>query len=135
MAQTTRGNITAGDNIARSDAAPDAFPRGYASDQLTETISSLLSAVVGYAGAVSAAGLPIRPFTTKVTATVGGVVRTVEDTRGDGTLVGAGGDFGTVDYDLGAITFTLGVAQAPGAGDAGNPVSVTYQTDFVKKVH
>jgi hypothetical protein len=133
IAQTTRGNVTAGDNIAKSDAAPDAFPEGYASDQLTETIAVLVAATTGYAGGVSAAGLPIRPFTTKVRAVVAGVERLVEDTRGDGTLVGAGGDFGTVDYATGGVTFDLGVAQTPGAGDAGNAVSVTYQTDFAQQ--
>jgi len=133
IAQTTRGNVTAGDNIAKSDAAPDAFPEGYASDQLTETVAVLVAGTNGYAGGVSAAGLPIRPFTTKVRAVVAGVERLVEDTRGDGTLVGAGGDFGTVDYATGGVTFDLGAAQTPGAGDAGNAVSVTYQTDFAQQ--
>ena len=133
IAQTTRGNVTAGDNIAKSDAAPDAFPEGYASDQLTEVVGTLVAATTGYVGLVSAAGLPIRPFTTKVRVVVGGVERLVEDTRGDGTLVGAGGDFGTIDYAGGGVTLDLGVAQTPGAGDAGNPISVTYQTDFAQQ--
>ena len=133
VAQTTRGNITTGDFIARSDAAPDAFPSGYASDQITENIATLVAGTTSYAGGTQTAGLPIRPFTTKVKATVAGVERLVEDIRGDGTLAGIGGDFGTVNYTSGAVTFELGTAQTPAAGDAGNTVSVTYHTDFAQQ--
>lgn len=133
VAQTTRGNITAGDNLARADAAPGSFPLGYASDQITETVAVLVNAVTSYAGAVTAAGLPLRPFKTSVTFTVASVVRTLEDARGDGTLVGAGGDFGTINYTTGAITIETGAAQTPGVGDAGNAIAVTYATDFAQQ--
>jgi len=133
IAQTTRGNITAGDVLERADATPGAFPMGFTSDQITETVATLVAGTTAYAGAVSAAGLPLRPFKTTVQVTVGGSVRTVEDARGDGTLVGAGGDYGTIDYATGAVTFNLGAAQTPGGGDAGNPVSVTYATDFAQQ--
>ena len=93
----------------------------------------LVATVVSYAGFVTAAGLPLRPFKTTVSVTVGGSVRTLEDTRGDGTLAGVGGDFGTVNYLTGAITVDLGAAQTPGVGDAGNPISVTYATDFAQQ--
>ncbi len=133
FAQTTRGNVTAGDNIARADAAPGTFPLGFASDQLTETVAVQVAATPGYAGFVTAAGLPLRPFKTTVSFTVTTGTRTIEDARGDGTLVGAGGDFGTINYATGAVTVTLGAASVA-AIIPGNPISVTYATDFVTKV-
>ncbi len=83
---------------------------------------------------MTAAGLPLRPFKTTVVTVVGSSTRTIEDTRGDGTLTGAGGDFGTIDYLTGAVTVELGTAQTPGAGDVGTAIAVTYATDFVTKV-
>jgi hypothetical protein len=131
IAQTTRGNITAGAKIARADAAPEAFPLGYASDQITETVAVLANPTLSYAGAVTAAGLPLRPFKTTVTWTDQHGVHTLEDSRGDGTLAGVGGDFGTINYTTGAITVTLG--SAPGSLYSGNPIAVTYATDFAQQ--
>ena len=125
-------NITAGDNLARADAAPGAFPLGYASDQITETVGVLVNGTVNYLVGmfITAAGLPLRPFKTTLSFVVGGLTRTLDDTRGDGTLAGVGGDFGTINYTTGQVTLVVGAAQTPGAGDAGNPISVTYATDF-----
>lgn len=127
-------NVTAGDNIAPSDAAPTTFPSGFAGDQLTEDIGPTVAATQTYAATLSAAGIPIRPFKLEVRASLaaeaGAPVEVLRDIDGTGNLVGFGGSFGTINYATGAISITLGTVIAVG----GDSINVTYATDFVKKV-
>lgn len=142
VAQTSRGNITSGDYIARSDAAPGAFPLGFASDSLTETIDTTDQVILagpytytlGQFGA-GQAGLPIRPFTVTVECTFTGVstvttTHVLRDIDGDGRLAGFDGDTGTIDYDTGDVSVTFFEAPANNANGNGKPITVTYMTNF-----
>lgn len=128
VAQTTRGNISSGDNIASADARAGAFPRGFSGDRLTTDIGPMVNGTATYSATLASSGGPIRKFRTVVTGITQLGSRTFRDLNGDGFLYGTGGDFGTINYTTRAVSVTFGTA--PDATVAGNAVSVVWQTDF-----
>lgn len=128
VADTTRGNVTAGDYLARADQRATVFPRGYARDELVQDIGPLVGATQTYAATLGAAGRPIRPYRTTITTVIGTTTYVVRDSDGTGQLAGTEGSYGSINYSTGAVSVTWG--PTVGGGDAGNAVTVSYFTDF-----
>ena len=87
-------------------------------DARQEELGSVISAQADYSGQVGGADmseLPLSPFRTIVSATVDGTERTLSD-DGNGLLLGAGSDTGTVDYDTGLITLNFSPPPVSGGG-------------------
>lgn len=119
VAQTTRGNATAGQRIATPLAMEDVAIRGYATDRLTQAGGNTADMDTSYT--VTCGSAPVKPGSIAVQI-VGITLKTYDD--GQGNLLGVGIQ-GTINYDTGVVDFTLDAN--PGAGKA---ITVTYVTDF-----
>lgn len=119
VAQTTRGNVTAGDALFKADQASPVAPMGFAGDEVTEILQATVSGTQTYSGNVTST--PIR--TQKVVITIGGLNLSCRD-DGNGFLIGYNLQ-GTIDYATGA--YTLDLANDPLAA---HDITAIYATDF-----
>lgn len=123
IAKTTKGNVTAGDVLTNPLNAPAVDPAGFSGDTVIQDIGPIVALTLSYAGTIT--NVPLRKYKVSVSADVGGTVLTAKD-DGNGKLEGFDLQ-GTVNYATGAITVDF--ANDPAAG-AGNPINVTYSTDY-----
>lgn len=125
-----RGNIEAGDILAKGAGAPQKYPQGYAGEMVygEELIAGDAVDGAGKEFEVAFANAPVRPNYVKViakVATAAGAELTVNGyDDGKGNIIG-GGVTGTIDYNTGAVALTF--ANAPVAGAA---IIANYATNF-----
>lgn len=124
LAATTRGNVTAGQQLEYVKDAPEVYPVGFAGEQVTETLATTAASTLTYTGTLSAS--PVRQRTIRISVQDDPNVK--GEDNGDGDILGIG-LYGTVDYGNAntpasvSITFT---AQPT----ASKNIVVTYATDF-----
>lgn len=119
IAQTTRGNVTAGNRLVNPRSMEDAAALGYARETVVYAAGNTVDMTVAYSGTVPNG--PFRPGSFRVSIATLDVYLTDD---GAGHLLGYQA-YGTVNYGTGAYTLTL--ASNPGAGKA---ISVEAATDF-----
>ncbi|QIG71829.1 major capsid protein [Rhizobium phage RHph_TM39] len=120
IAQTTRGNVTAGQMIAGATDIEQVAPQGFAGDRLTMAPVVTVDAQLAYNITIS--NPPIRPGSLTVETTVTGLPACIDD--GLGNILGRGIS-GTVNYTTGAVV--LNFAANP---TAGKNIVLTFATDF-----
>jgi len=101
IAQTTRGNVTAGQAFLKSDSAEDVVPVGYASDRFEMQVGETESGTTAYNLVLP--NTPLRAY--MVSVSIPGLNLTCSD-NGAGQLVGYNIQ-GTVDYITGAVALEL----------------------------
>jgi hypothetical protein len=116
-AQTTRGNVTAGQSFANATSVEDVSPMGFASAKATQIVGDTVAGTTEYDFTVD--NKPIRPF--KVSITVNGM--TAKD-DGNGLMSGYGIQ-GTINYQTGEGSVRL--VDDPAAV---YPISVTSYQNF-----
>jgi hypothetical protein len=129
VAQTTRGNVTAGQSIANATQMEDVPAVGYAGDRLVETVATTTTATT-YNYSVTSG--PVRPGTISFAfsgdpSSSNYMLIDAVNNAGQSTvsnLLGAG-ITGTINYATGAVAITF--SSAPVAGVI---VNITYATDF-----
>jgi len=125
-----RGNIDAGDVLARAAGAPDKYPQGFAGEMVYGEQLDETGMVDGTTKEfeLALANTPIRRYYVKIIAkcqnSAGAeqTITAVDD--GKGALIGAG-VVGTIDYDNGAIALTF--VNAPVAD---SHILANYSTNF-----
>lgn len=110
LAQTTKGNIVAGDKLFSSDGASKTDVEGYASDTTVEQSTVTVAGEKTYTWNVSQ--VPTRPE--KLSIKIDGLNVYGKD-DGNGAITGFG-MYGSIDYNTGAVT--IHVAADPGVGHA-----------------
>lgn len=118
IAQTTRGNVTAGQKLAGAVSFEDVAAVGYAGDTLTQTVATV-AATLTYN--FTLAGAPVRPQTARFAFS--GAYTAVEN--GAGLILGRN-VHGTINYTTGAVALTF----ITDPGNSATGVQVTYATDF-----
>ena len=93
LAATTRGNVTAGQQLAYVKDAPEVYPVGYAGEQVTETLATTAASTLTYSGTLSAS--PVRQRTIRITVEDDPSVK--GEDNGEGDILGVG-IYGTVEY-------------------------------------
>jgi hypothetical protein len=122
IAQTTRGNVTANQSIAKADGVADVSePQGFAGDYLTESLGNTVGATQTYN--LTLTEYPVRKQRVTINIATPSPL-TCFDANGDGVLVGSGA-YGTVNYTTGAVVLEL--AADPSGAYA---ITSTYATDF-----
>lgn len=119
LAQTARGNISAGDKLAKAAGVPDKYPQGFAGEMVYGEEATTQPDGTEKAFSFTLAYKPVRPNYVKVVC--GNVVLTDD---GKGNLIGVGAA-GTVNYTTGAVTATFATAPAATAKLIAN-----YATNF-----
>lgn len=109
VAQSTRGNVTAGQSFVKSDAAEDVIPIGYAGDQSVTTVGTTTTAT---SYNLTFPNTPLRPQRNAISIPDLGL--SAKD-DGEGHLIGYNIQ-ATINYTTGAVVLTL--ASAPTAGHA-----------------
>lgn len=124
IAATTRGNVTAGQQLAFIKDMPEVFPVGYAGEKVSEIGATTEAATLTYTITFSKA--PVRQRTVRIALEGDDTVK--GEDNGEGDILGIG-CYGTVTY---------GNASTPGTMEltfinqptAGKKIFVTYATDF-----
>lgn len=120
VATTTRGGINAGDEIGNAFGILNTEP-DYYSEVRTQTVNTVANQNTY---TITLAG-PVRKRL--VSVRVNNQVRGVDD--GEGTILGTGGLYGTVDYATGQLTLTLNPATVALGTDQ---IVVTYHQNLVE---
>lgn len=101
IAQTTRGNVTAGQSFLNSDSQEDVTPIGYAADRYQVEVDETVSGTQTYN--ITLPNTPLRKYVNSVT--IPELNLTCTD-NGNGQLIGYDIQ-GTIDYETGAVVLTL----------------------------
>lgn len=120
LAATTRGNVTAGQQLAYVKDMPEVFPVGFAGENVSEVLDTAASGTLTYSATVSSK--PIRQRSLKITLEDNPSIK--GEDNGDGDILGIG-LYGTVDYNTGVVSVTF--IQQP---EGGKKINVVYGTDF-----
>ncbi len=120
IAETSRGNVTAGDTLTNVQNGRVTRPQGFAGEQVVaEANGTTDGAVTNFTGTVTY--FPAVKRTVEVTVDVDATIKLIDD--GKGNLIGLGGS-GTIDYVTG--DFDIDFLVAPAAGN----VLIGYDTNF-----
>jgi hypothetical protein len=122
-ASNTRGNVTAGDNLRRSDSVPDVYADGYAHSLVRDQPHITTVALQTQYLPANLAGAPVRKGTVVWTLASDPDALIKDDSEGN--ILSNIGISGTIDYETGAVDFNF--PSDPGAGDT---VTITYATQF-----
>lgn len=122
VASNTRGNITAGQVLAKGGFAPAHYATGYAFENVEAELVASTTATDTINGTIT--GGKLRPHTVKVIYNPGGADEIVLQDDGFENLIGKGG-VGTIKYDTGVYDIDFKDTLA-----AGKKVIVKYGTDF-----
>jgi len=119
VAQTTRGNVTAGDRITNAYAPPDVAPVGFSGDTTTTNAVATVAGTTTYT--VLLPNAPVKPGSVRL-AVSGLTAPNFDDSHGN--ILGKG--------IQGTINYTTGTAQVVFSSDPGNGHGITavYATDF-----
>lgn len=124
IAATTRGNVTAGQQLAYIKDMPEVFPVGYAGEKVTETLSTTAASQLTYNGTFAKS--PVRQRSIRISVEDDTTVK--GEDNGEGDILGIG-VYGTVTYgnasEPGTIELTF--VKQPAAG---KKIIVSYGTDF-----
>jgi hypothetical protein len=120
-ASNTRGNVTAGDNLRRSDSVPDVYADGYSHSLVRdEALIATSSPTTQYLPTI--ANAPVRKGTVVFTL-VSDPSAVIKDDS-EGNILSTNGISGTIDYETGDVDFNF--PADPGSDN----VTVTYATQF-----
>lgn len=119
VANQTRGNITAGDVLAKGGFAPAKYARGYAFENVDVELVASTTATDNITGTIT--GGNIRPHSVVVDYNAGEII--LHD-DGFGNLIGKGA-YGTINYTNGAYDIDFKATLA-----AGKKVLAKYGTNF-----
>jgi len=125
VARNTRGNVTAGDVLQDPRRAPDAYPRGFASEDITVSLETTTAGTTDYAGTIAGISTsnPIRPNSFRVRCALPYLSVEAQD-DGKGNFFGVGIQ-GKIDYTSGL--WTLRFLDDP---DATAGLVAIYGSDF-----
>lgn len=129
VAQTTRGNVTAGQEILSSDQAPQVEPIGYARDASIEYDTAVDTAAGILTYTFTLPQVPVRKYKTTILikANASFLGLTCSDYEGDGVLMGKDIS-GTINYVSGSVTINL---RNDPTGDANaRNILATYSQDM-----
>lgn len=124
LAATTRGNVTAGEQLAYVKDAPEVYPVGYAGEKVTETVATTATSTLTYSGNLTAS--PVRQRTLRITVEDDPTVMGEDD--GEGNILGIG-LYGTISYGDSNTPAALSLTfiKQPAAD---KKITATYGTDF-----
>ena len=125
IAATTRGNVTAGQQLAYIKDMPEVFPVGFAGEKVEEEAATTAGSTLKYTLTFSKS--PIRPRSLRIVVEDDPTVK--GEDNGEGDILGIG-VYGTVKYGTGATdpaTAELNFITQP---TESKKIYVTYATDF-----
>lgn len=119
VAQSTRGNVSAGQSLLHATNVEQVNPQGFSGDTLVFSAGNTVAATLTYA--FNLTEVPVKPGFCKL-AIAGVTIPNLDD--GAGNILGKGVS-GSINYTTGAVSFTL-------TADPGNSHAITmqYATNF-----
>lgn len=125
IAASTRGNVTAGQQLAYIKDMPEVFPVGYAGEKVEETLATTADSQLKYTATLSSA--PVRERSIRIFVEGNEAIK-AED-NGEGDILGVG-IYGTVDYAKGKETPATVEINFTSQPEAGKKIIIKYGTDF-----
>ena len=124
IAATTRGNVTAGQQLAYIKDMPEVFPVGFAGEKVTETLATTAASTLKYTATLSST--PVRERSVRIFLEGSEAIK-AED-NGEGDILGVG-VYGTIKYGKGneQATVEINFVNQP---EAGKKIIINYGTDF-----
>lgn len=124
IAATTRGNVTAGQQLAYIKDMPEVFPVGYAGEKVTEVAAETADGQLTYTATFAKS--PVRQRSIRITVEDDTSVK--GEDNGEGDILGIG-CYGTVTYGNASVpgTIELTFVKQP---EVGKKIIISYGTDF-----